>query len=143
MPNDTLKIDQLNVVVEDMEAAVAFYRSLGFDVEQSGDEWDAHHRRVKAGGAVDFDLDSVAFATTWDGGWPGGPGVVMTFRTEERDAVDRLYERLTGEGHAGEQPPYDTFWGARFAVLRDPAGNAIGIMSPVDPTRRSRPTLPT
>jgi len=28
-------------------------------------------------------------------------------------------------------------WGARYAVVEDPDGNALGIMSPVDPDRRS------
>lgn len=142
MSNATASVDQLNVVVEDMDAAVAFYRALGCRVEESGGEWDAHHRRVSAGEGIDFDLDSLSFARTWDRGWRGGAGMVVTFRTEDRDAVDRLYERLTGEGHEVEQPPYDAFWGARFAIVRDPAGNSVGIMSPVDPDRRSPPTLP-
>jgi uncharacterized glyoxalase superfamily protein PhnB len=36
-----------------------------------------------------------------------------------------------------QQPPYDAFWGARYAVVSDPDGNAVGIMSPIDPDRRS------
>jgi hypothetical protein len=33
----------------------------------------------------------------------------------------------------------DGFWGARYAVIEDPDGNAVGIMSPVNPDRRSQP----
>lgn len=142
MPNDRISVDQINVVVADMDAAVAFYRALGFEVEESGSEWDEHHRRVHAGEVIDFDLDSVRFARAWNRGWPGGPGVVVTFRTEEREAVDRVYERLLSAGYRSQQPPYDAFWGARFAVIEDPSGNAIGIMSPADPEHRSPPTLP-
>ncbi len=142
MASDRIFVDQVNVVVPDMDAAVAFYRALGFEVQESGDEWDNHHRRVNAGGTLGFDLDSVSFAKMWNRGWQGGGGVVVTFRTEEREAVDRLFERLIAAGYEGDQPPFDAMWGARFAVIRDPAGNSIGIMSPVDPARRAPPTFP-
>ena len=54
-----------------------------------------------------------------------------------RDEVDTLVETLAGAGVPVQQPPYDAFWGARYAVVSDPDGNAVGIMSPVDPDRRS------
>ena len=142
MANDRVRVDQVNVVIPDMEAATAFYRLLGVEVQESDDEWDAHHRRVKAGDGIDFDLDSVAFATNWDRGWPGAGGVVVSFRTEEREAVDRIYERMIAAGYEGEQPPYDAFWGARFAIIKDPGGNAIGLMSPAEDAYRSRPIPP-
>ena len=67
----------------------------------------------------------------------GGPGAVIGFRVESRDEVDRLFTDLTGAGYRGQQPPYDAFWGARYAIVEDPDGNAVGIMSPSDPERRS------
>jgi uncharacterized glyoxalase superfamily protein PhnB len=63
--------------------------------------------------------------------------VVVGFRVASRDDVDRLYADMTGAGYRGQQPPYDAFWGARYAVVEDPDGNAVGIMSPSDPDRRS------
>ena len=50
---------------------------------------------------------------------------------------------LTAAGYAGRQPPYDTFWGARYAVVADPDGNDVGIMSALDPARRSWPPKPS
>jgi hypothetical protein len=38
--------------------------------------------------------------------------------------------------------PYDAFWGARYAIVEDAGGNAVGIMSPVDPARRSDAGFP-
>jgi uncharacterized glyoxalase superfamily protein PhnB len=46
---------------------------------------------------------------------------------------------VTGAGYGSQQPPYDAFWGSRYAIVEDPDGNAVGLMSPVDPTRRSTP----
>jgi uncharacterized glyoxalase superfamily protein PhnB len=44
-------------------------------------------------------------------------------------------------GYRGQQPLYDAFWGARYAVIEDPGGNAVWIMSPIDPDRRSQPNF--
>jgi uncharacterized glyoxalase superfamily protein PhnB len=45
-------------------------------------------------------------------------------------------------GHAAQQEPYDAFWGARYAIVEDPSGNAVGLTSPVDEGRRTRPPDP-
>jgi catechol 2,3-dioxygenase-like lactoylglutathione lyase family enzyme len=136
-------LDQVNLVVSDMAATVDFYRLLGLDVAAAEPPWDRHHRTASSPPGLDMDLDSSAFAAVWDQGWLAGrTGAVIGFRVSSRDAVDQLYERLTAAGHGAEQPPYDAFWGARYAIVADPDGNAVGIMSPADPDRRSAPTPP-
>lgn len=131
-------LSQLNLVVRDMDAAVAFYRRLGLTIRETAPEWREHHRSAVMPDSLDLDLDSAEFATRWNRGWPahGPPGMgVIGFSVSSRQAVDELYAELTGAGHAGQQPPYDAFWGARYAVVADPDGRAVGLMSPVDPDR--------
>jgi uncharacterized glyoxalase superfamily protein PhnB len=53
-----------------------------------------------------------------------------------RDEVDGLVAALEVGGVHVQQPPFDAFWGARYAVVCDPDGNAVGIMSPIDPASR-------
>ena len=137
MADDGPVIDQLNIVVTDMAASVAFYRRLGITIPEGDRPWSAHHVNAVMPAGLDVDLDSVEFAREWDSGWPGLAGVVVGFRVASRDDVDRLYAEVTGAGHRGQQPPYDAFWGARYAVVEDPDGNAVGIMSMSDPDRRS------
>lgn len=138
-----IALDQVNVVVPDVGEAAAFYRLLGLDVADTAPEWQAHHRSFAEGQGLDIDLDSQAFATRWNGGWPiGTPGVVLGFRVATREAVDELHERVVAAGHRSQQAPYDAFWGARYAVVVDPGGNAVGIMSPADDARRTRPPDP-
>ena len=85
-----------------------------------------------------LDIDSQAFAQVWDQGWPAErTGAVISFGVRDRDTVDRTYADLTGAGYIGQQPPFDAFWGARYAVVEDPDGNAVGLMSPIDPARRT------
>lgn len=136
-------LDSLNVVVTDVSRAVDFYKKLGVEIPDTLPEWQAHHRTADVGSEIDFDLDSTAFTPQWDAGWPAGkPGVVLGFRLESREDVDALYAELTAEGYVGQQPPYDAFWGARYAIVEDPSGNAVGLMSPVDPERRAPPPSP-
>jgi uncharacterized glyoxalase superfamily protein PhnB len=56
--------------------------------------------------------------------------------------VDEIYADLVGAGYLGQQEPVDASWGARFAVVEDPDGNAVGLMSPVDAQRRRPPAFP-
>ena len=41
------------------------------------------------------------------------------------EAVDETYRELTDAGHRARQPPYDAFWGARYAIVEDPDGNTV------------------
>ena len=132
------QLDQINLVVSDMDAAVAFYRRLGLEIADTDPSWQAHHRTAEVDGGLDLDLDSEEFARHWNRGWSGGRAVIG-FKVESRDQVDDLYQELTEAGYRGQQPPYDAFWGARYAVIEDPDGNPVGVMSPVDSDRRSDP----
>ena len=78
----------------------------------------------------------------WNEGWSGGSGVILGFQVEDRPAVDRVYDELRSAGATPQQAPYDAFWGSRFAVVADPDGNAIALMSPSDPARRTAPPSP-
>ena len=143
--DDSLKLEQVNLVVRDMEAAVAFYCRLGLtipDAPAEWAEWDPHHRNaVKEGDAVEFELDSREFAPQWNA-CIGDGRVVLTFRTPDRETVDKIHADLTGAGYGSQQEPWDAFWGARFAIVEDPDGNAIGLMSPMDPARRTETPPP-
>jgi catechol 2,3-dioxygenase-like lactoylglutathione lyase family enzyme len=137
------RLDQVNIVVSDVDASRTFYTRLGLDFGRERDpEWGAHHvsARQTPGSALDVDLDSTAFVRDWDEGWPGGSGVVLGFTVSSRDEVDELVAALAADGARIQQPPWDAFWGARYAVVSDPDGNAVGIMSPVDDeSRRPHP----
>jgi catechol 2,3-dioxygenase-like lactoylglutathione lyase family enzyme len=142
-------LDQVNLVAGDIDATIAFYRRLGLPVSDSLDDWPpgsgARHVEVALGNGMSFELDNVKSGSVWHGGvrdaTRGGPTAVIGFALESRDAVDVLYAELTRAGAVGRQEPYDAFWGARYAVVADPDGNDIGLMSPKDLTRRYTPEV--
>jgi len=88
-----------------------------------------------------IDLDSTAFAQSWNVGWKGRTDlrgrVVVGFRVPTRMDVDDVFR--DSAGYRGVQEPHDAFLGARYAIIEDPDGIAVGLMSPVSPDKKSQP----
>jgi catechol 2,3-dioxygenase-like lactoylglutathione lyase family enzyme len=140
-----IRLDQIGLIVANVEASRAFYGRLGLDFGDERDPvWSDHHSSALPGGgaAIGVDLDSQSFADKWNHGWPGGPGAVLGFKVDSRQEVDDLVAALAADGVPVQQEPYDAFWGARYAVVSDPDGNGVGIMSPMDDAHRSEPPSP-
>jgi catechol 2,3-dioxygenase-like lactoylglutathione lyase family enzyme len=134
-------LHMLNVVVSDMAASVEFYRRLGAAVVEGGPT-QGPHVQLRTLNGFSLELDTEASVRIWHAGWrsdPASVGVVVGFALPSRDAVDEIYADLTTAGYAGRQPPFDAFWGARYAIVSDPDGNDVGLMSPVEESRRYWP----
>ena len=138
-------LNQLNIVSGNPEASIAFYRRLGLDIPDRR-VWrmasGVHHVSAEGAG-IDFDLDSPTFAQVWNTGWRGAKDlagrVVVGLRVASREEVDRLHGEMIAAGYRALQAPYDAFWGARYAVIEDPDGVAVGLMSPISGEHRSPP----
>ena len=136
-------LNQVNIVSSDPDASIAFYRRLGLDIPDQ-QVWrtatGVHHVSAENAG-IDFDLDSTAFAQHWNSGWRGRKDlagrVVVGLSVASREEVDRRYGEMTAAGYRGLQAPWDAFWGARYAVVEDPDGIAVGLMSPKSGEHRS------
>jgi uncharacterized glyoxalase superfamily protein PhnB len=137
--------DQLNIVSADFDATLSFYRVLGLEIQEparnsAGAPFHVSHRPAQ--GAA-LEVDSPAFARLWNQGWADEADlagrILIGLRVEDRETVDRLYRAATAVGHKGLQPPCDGFWGARYAIVEDPDGRAVGLLSPVEDRYRSPP----
>ena len=134
----------LNLVCGDVDATLDFYRLLGIPTPEENvwrTESGAHHvTGVPIGSdTTGIEFDSHDLARVYNRGHREAPvpgAAILSFRLATRDAVDDLYRRLTGAGHPGRQPPFDAFWGARYAIVADPDGRDVGLMSPRDPDHR-------
>jgi uncharacterized glyoxalase superfamily protein PhnB len=147
MRDDEVRLDALSLVVQEMDATLDFYRLLGVEIPESA-VWrtptGAHHVDLKlpGGEAIGFDFDSEKLAQHYNSGFEASGSNTRTligFRLATREAVDARYARLTAAGHRGLQPPWDAFWGSRYAIVEDPDGRPVGMMSPPDPARRGAP----
>jgi len=134
-------LHMLNLVVADLPASLDFYRRLGVPVPD-GPDAEGPHAQLRMPGGFSLELDTGESARLWHAGWRADPAsgrVVIGFSVATRDEVDARYAELTSAGYAGRQPPFDAFWGARYAIVADPDGNDVGLMSPIDESRRSWP----
>ena len=67
---------------------------------------------------------------------------MIGFVVDEAEDVDALVDALAMEGHRVLQSAHDAFFGARYGVVEDPDGIAVGIMGPIDDSLRWMPDLP-
>jgi catechol 2,3-dioxygenase-like lactoylglutathione lyase family enzyme len=134
----------VNVVVADMDTTLAFYRLLGLDVEAVPISWPpgtgGRHATALSADGPRVEFDNTELARIWGhaGLAPGTP--VIGFSFESRDQVDVTYRELVAAGYRGRLDPYDAFFGARYAMVDDPDGHSIGLMSPIDATQEFTPT---
>jgi catechol 2,3-dioxygenase-like lactoylglutathione lyase family enzyme len=127
----TAKLDAFGVVVSDMARSLAFYRALGLTFPE-GAESEGHVEATLPGGLrLLFDTEAVVRSFSEWSPPSGGHRMGMAFLCESPAEVDALYAELTGAGHAGLKPPWDAFWGQRYAQLADPDGNPVDLFAPL------------
>ena len=140
--------DQLNIVSDDLDATIAFYRRLGLPMGEPARTEDGapFHVNSRPEQGAWLEADSAPFARYWNRGWADEADlkgrVLLGLRVSSRAEVDRLFAEVTAAGHRGLQPPTDGFWGARYAIVEDPNGIAVGLMSEADDAHRSPPGWP-
>ena len=122
----------IELVVSNMPATLAFYRRIGVDIPSSAD--GEPHVDVEMGGMrLAFDTEDVirSFDPGWRSPTGGGHRVALGFACETPAEVDEAWEDLTGAGYEGHLPPWDAFWGMRYAVVHDPDGTPVDLFAPL------------
>lgn len=120
------KLGQVNLITRDFDASLRFYRVLGFDIPDAIEQPPGVFH-VSRGG---LDLDNRFLGEMYSG--DDTPRVVIGISVASREAVDETYARVIAAGYRSRKAPHDAFWGARYAMVIDPDGNDVGIMSPRD-----------
>jgi uncharacterized glyoxalase superfamily protein PhnB len=135
---------QVNLVVSNMERSMGFYRLLGIEVTEMPEPWKVHHQQVtNVAEEVTFEFDSAASVINWASTWESGrTGALIGFEVDCDEDVDRVVTAIADAGHRVIQPPHLAFFGARYAVVEDPDGIPVGIMGPIDDSRRRMPQPP-
>ncbi|MFD5448930.1 VOC family protein [Streptomyces sp. NPDC003470] len=126
----TARFDAIGLVVSDMAASVTFYRRLGFAFPD--DAGTRPHAEAGLPGGIRLLLDTEETVRSFLPGWQppaGGGRASLALLCDAPEEVDALYEELTGAGHHGELPPWDAFWGQRYAVVLDPDGNGVDLFA--------------
>lgn len=129
----------IDVVAKDMAKSVEFYRQMGIDIPEDkiwSDDNGPQHVDLKLEGDVGFDIDTesmtIGYSPKWAEAAAAGQNVMLSFRVDSREDVDALHDHMVSLGAPSHLAPWDAFWGARFAIIVDPDGNHVSIMSPME-----------
>ena len=121
----------VNLYTGDIQAAVHFYGDLLGLAEsfRTPTEGLPEHVEFRVGGFT-LGLGSLEAARRVHGveAEPGRPAVALVLWTDD---VDRAYASLAAAGVPGLRPPHDTGNDNRSALVRDPDGTLIEIVSRV------------
>ncbi len=121
----------VNLYTGDIQAAVHFYGDLLGLAEsfRTPTEGLPEHVEFQVGGFT-LGLGSLEAARRVHGveAEPGRPAVALVLWTDD---VDRAYASLAAAGVPGLRPPHDTGNDNRSALVRDPDGTLIEIVSRV------------
>ncbi|MFC0507319.1 VOC family protein [Micromonospora costi] len=121
----------VNLYTKDIEAGIRFYRDLlGFtETFRTPTEGVPEHIELRLGGFT-VGLGTVEAARRVHGveAEPGRPTMALVVWAHD---VDEAYDRLVAAGVPAVQPPHDTGNNNRNALLRDPDGNLVEIVSKV------------
>jgi uncharacterized glyoxalase superfamily protein PhnB len=138
-------VTQINIVAKRFDETLKFYRLLGLDIpEPMNQPPGALHAPANVSTGVEFEIDNEYLARLYNASWrapSGGGGLLLTVSVGTREDVDEAYAALMAAGHQGRQSPYDAFWGSRFAIVADPEGNDVGLMSPPEERFKSWPPV--
>lgn len=123
------ELDLIGIVVKDMAASLKFYRLLGLDIPPEAD--GEAHVETKTAHGLRLAWDTVELMHSIYPDWPepAGHRVGLAFLCDSPADVDAMYAQLTAAGYQGHKPPWDAFWGQRYAVMMDPDGNLIDLFA--------------
>jgi predicted lactoylglutathione lyase len=130
--------DAVGLVVTDLERSVRFYRLLGAPFPAGSERSPHGHAEAVLAGGFRLMLDTEATVRSFDPDWApaaGDPRANVAFRCTSPAEVDRLFATATATSAGGRahRPPWDAFWGQRYAQLRDPDGNGVDLYADLTP----------
>jgi uncharacterized glyoxalase superfamily protein PhnB len=125
-----MKLDMLGIICEDIGASLAFYRTLGLDTPTA---WEGPYVEMTLEGGLRLSWNALEMVKEHDPNWeqPVGQRLGMAFLCDSVADVDVRFERITQAGYTGYTPPFDAFWGQRYATVTDPDGNNVDLFAPL------------
>lgn len=123
------KLDLIGLIVKDMAASLKFYRLLGMDIPPGMDS--EGHVEITLPGGLRLAWDSLDVIMSFNDAWeePVGHRMGLAFLCDSPAEVDRQYEDVVAAGYESHKPPWDAFWGQRYAQVKDPDGNIIDLFA--------------
>lgn len=126
-----LKLDMIGITAADVDASLAFYRTLGLDAPESSA--GEPYVEITLTGGIRLSWNSVSMMKEIDPGWeePKGQRIGLAYLCDSPDEVNSRHQALVDAGYTSHKAPWDAFWGQRYAQVLDPDGNVVDLFAPL------------
>jgi uncharacterized glyoxalase superfamily protein PhnB len=122
-----MKLDLISIVVQDIKRSLAFYRLLGWQIPEVSPE--ENHVEITLDNGLRFAWDKLEMMRSFDSSASIQAHTVGAFLCSNPAEVDSKYNALIAAGYHGHKPPWDAFWGQRYAIVQDPDGHGIDLFA--------------
>ena len=126
-----IKLDMIGITVADMGEALRFYRLLEIEIPEPGPDDDHVEAILENGLRIAWDTLALMKQINPDWEEPKGHRTGIAFLCDNPAHVDATYQRILDAGFKSQTPPWDAFWGQRYAQVQDPDGNIIDLFAPL------------
>jgi uncharacterized glyoxalase superfamily protein PhnB len=127
MPN----LNAIGIVTADMKRSLDFYRTLGVAAPDFDPAED--HAQCDLGNGFTLMWDTLELIKQITPAYVHGAGssIGIAFECSSPIEVDATFTRIVEAGFESEKEPWDAFWRQRYAIVKDPDGNAISLYAPM------------
>jgi uncharacterized glyoxalase superfamily protein PhnB len=115
-----------SLTVDDLQASIGFFESLGFAVEERWEDKGTLNGVMLRAGAAHIGLSQ----DDWKKGRDRKKGVGTRVFIETAQDIDQLAARAKQAGVKLTAEPHDTDWGGRAFEVTEPSGFLLTISSP-------------
>jgi catechol 2,3-dioxygenase-like lactoylglutathione lyase family enzyme len=122
-----MKLDMIGIAVKDMARSLEFYRKLGWEIPTGLDA--EPHVEITLENGLRFAWDTLALMESLEPDFEIAPHGIGAFLCSSPSEVDSKYQELLKAGVVGHRPPWDAFWGQRYAIIKDPDGNTVDLFA--------------
>ena len=123
-----MHLNAIGILCSDIEASLRFYRMLGVafpDLDPDEGHYDAD---LGNGMRLMLDTHEIAQSFITDFTPPTGNDLItLAVECDSPEAVDQAFATITEAGFEAVRPPFDAFWGQRYATVADPDGNSVDL----------------
>lgn len=124
--------DMIGLTVHNMAESLRFYRLLGLDIPHGKDAESYVDVITPNGYRISWNtIEMMQGIDPIHAIPPAGHRMSLAFKCDSPADMDALYKAVTDAGFTGHKPPWDAFWGQRYAVVLDPDGNLIDLFAPL------------
>jgi uncharacterized glyoxalase superfamily protein PhnB len=126
-----MKIDAIGVTSSTLKHTVEFYRLLGFQFPEVGEDED-HVEAEGISGSARLMIDTKKSMAEILGQQPTPANHgAFAVHYDTPAEIDAVASKVKAAGFTVIKEPWDAFWGQRYAVVADPDGYQIDLYSPL------------